>query len=1056
MHLKKILNCTILLLSVNLLHSQDRNPISIKSPETHSFEKAGNVPINLFAGSVDLKIPICDIQAKSLNIPVVLSYDSSGFVPHKKTDLAGTNWSLIVGGKISRNINGLPDEYEGNPTSLVPGSLYGLDIHGYLKGVRLKPFSKEQVYDLNSGVGTATVSTWELSSGINGYEGEPDLFSFSILGLRGKFMIGNDGVVKVKSNDPNLKVDISGLKTYGGNGYCLPLDSEIILTDGNGNKYFFGGDFSKYEVSYSRTTSGLSKDGFYGFPTINSFNISKIIMANSEVITFDYYKGTLDSSFCQMMTSSTNLLQNAKILSLDSYYQEGTRIDEFRNCPGGVSGCYTSSSSGPATGTSYTLLKRSMLEKITYNNINISINYKSQGYPIKHAEDSNLYFNEFVIDNIELKDGSILVKKHVFEYQDLGGVNKRPFLTGLQETTAGKKHSFEYSKTDNLPAYYTTGIDHWGFWNGKDTNTQYAPFDTYNSATGDYTLNNTSRDANYLYGSSALLSKIIYPTKGFTVFEYEPHLYSKRIERNSGSLFLPVLVDAQGICGGTRIQKQTDYSSQGVVSNIKEYKYNTDISNTVSSGILSNWPRYVYYFEFTAPGSIQKLFLKSSSNVQQNTLDSYNVGYSKVYEINSSNGYIEHSFYNYSDKPDISLPYTNNLRNWTNDNTTTITPLNLYKNFKNLYGLDYSSIRGLKSKEKFVSQDGIAKKTIDYLYNDFVDYNPNSSKDNNNYVSINHLSGIWVQGYKKYFNSFELKSKIVTEKFNGQDIITQSDFLYNSPNHLQLSSESNTGSNNVIQQTKYKYPNDYSFPPLSTIPAANEIHDMAALVSNNVVNVPVEISQSIIKGGVEYVTGGKLNYFENLNVEKVFELETNEPINANTFSLSTILPTGFIYDSRYKESLSFPKYDTKGNILEIKPTNGITESYIWGYNNQYPIAKVVNATYQEITNALGTAVLTQLNNGYKQVIVSPGPPQIIYNNIPLTDLEIRTMLLPLQTSLSNAQVTIFTYKPLVGMTSTTDQKGITTYYEYDSFNRLYLVKDNESKILSETNYNYKN
>ena len=50
-----------------------------------------------------------------------------------------------------------------------------------------------------------------------------------------------------------------------------------------------GGDFSKYEVSYSRTTSGLSKDGFYGFPTINSFNISKIIMANIKPKTIHFF-----------------------------------------------------------------------------------------------------------------------------------------------------------------------------------------------------------------------------------------------------------------------------------------------------------------------------------------------------------------------------------------------------------------------------------------------------------------------------------------------------------------------------------------------------------------------------------------------------------------------------------------------------------------------------------------------------------------------------------------------------------------------------------------------
>ena len=95
-------------------------------------------------------------------------------------------------------------------------------------------------------------------------------------------MIGNDGDVKVESNDPSLKVDISGLSTYGSfTSYCIPPDSQIILTDGSGNKYFFGGDFSTYEIAFNRRHAGFHKDGYSGFPMINSFNISKIVMANN-------------------------------------------------------------------------------------------------------------------------------------------------------------------------------------------------------------------------------------------------------------------------------------------------------------------------------------------------------------------------------------------------------------------------------------------------------------------------------------------------------------------------------------------------------------------------------------------------------------------------------------------------------------------------------------------------------------------------------------------------------------------------------------------------------
>ena len=59
-------------------------------------------------------------------------------------------------------------------------------------------------------------------------------------------------------------------------------------------------------------------------------------------------------------------------------------------------------------------------------------------------------------------------------------------------------------------------------------------------------------------------------------------------------------------------------------------------------------------------------------------------------------------------------------------------------------------------------------------------------------------------------------------------------------------------------------------------------------------------------------------------------------------------------------------------------------------------------------------------------------------------------------ALNNAQVTTFTYDPLIGVTSVTDPRGETIYYSYDNFNRLEFVKDAQGNILSKNEYNYKN
>ena len=44
-----------------------------------------------------------------------------------------------------------------------------------------------------------------------------------------------------------------------------------------------------------------------------------------------------------------------------------------------------------------------------------------------------------------------------------------------------------------------------------------------------------------------------------------------------------------------------------------------------------------------------------------------------------------------------------------------------------------------------------------------------------------------------------------------------------------------------------------------------------------------------------------------------------------------------------------------------------------------------------------------------------------------------------------------TYRPSVGITSKTDGRGITTYYEYDDMGRLNCIRDNDHNII-QTNH----
>lgn len=53
-----------------------------------------------------------------------------------------------------------------------------------------------------------------------------------------------------------------------------------------------------------------------------------------------------------------------------------------------------------------------------------------------------------------------------------------------------------------------------------------------------------------------------------------------------------------------------------------------------------------------------------------------------------------------------------------------------------------------------------------------------------------------------------------------------------------------------------------------------------------------------------------------------------------------------------------------------------------------------------------------------------------------------------------AQMTTYTYDPLIGLSSVTDANNMTTYYEYDALSRLKLVKDEKGNILNRYDYQY--
>ena len=185
----------------------------------------------------------------------------------------------------------------------------------------------------------------------------------------------------------------------------------------------------------------------------------------------------------------------------------------------------------------------------------------------------------------------------------------------------------------------------------------------------------------------------------------------------------------------------------------------------------------------------------------------------------------------------------------------------------------------------------------------------------------------------------------------------------------------------------------------------------------------------------------------NLTTTKLNEQNTVYKDFGNGLYLPEIIQSGkgeINTTNPLEDRIIYHSYDNKGNPLEVSKKDGTKIYYVWGYQQSQPIAKIEAYTATDLASAqslIKTAIAASNNDVNKD-----------------TENSLRTALSALRNAFSttNAQVTTFTYDPLIGVTSVTDPRGQTVYYQYDAFNRLESVKDSEGNMVSKNEYNYKN
>lgn len=304
------------------------------SPTAASLMKFGDIPVSYYTGSASVSIPIYTINSGDINVPVSLSYSSSGIRLSEEASWVGLGWALNAGGMISRTIMDKDDFGGSYFTTTVPeidatpighyDAINSLFPVGQWSTIQTNPY----LYDFwcNYKVQTSNGER-DFYNSLNGpwaYDFESDAFSYNFSGHSGKFIIKRNKQV-ILSTQENIKV------TFDDPG------NVFTIIDDKGYKYIF----SDLEWTQQSGSSTLY---------VSSWNLTKIISPRGFIVQFNYKQestwtttsgsisqtyrdGCSVSSGLTSIASQSNLYKNITLESIDflygkmHFYFDNTRTD---------------------------------------------------------------------------------------------------------------------------------------------------------------------------------------------------------------------------------------------------------------------------------------------------------------------------------------------------------------------------------------------------------------------------------------------------------------------------------------------------------------------------------------------------------------------------------------------------------------------------------------------------------------------------------------------------------------------------------------------------------
>ncbi|MGX5687428.1 hypothetical protein [Arcticibacter tournemirensis] len=1034
--MNKILSYLILICLIPAIHQQkiyaQSNPLSQSlgkiipaSPDASSIAMYQQYPVDYKSGVPNIEIPLFEIKTKMGTIPFKLSYHIGKMKPSELCGPAGQAWTLSPNLGISRSVRGAEDG---------PG-----------KG-----------YPANHSWGS-TETYYPIYVAQNTKDEQPDNFFYSLLGKSGEFMYNNQGSFSTieydpiqithDSNDSFEITDIDGTVYRFGSYF---IDPGTVVEFGTVRGESIRNCWKITEIiSYDKTdTIKFKYNTTKKTYTIPYYNIQWKIVEypwNSEMQT-QIYRTAYDTHANPRVNMGYEVLKpiwiyqgniedvnqfDAFLLTPPSWSDYKLQVTNIYS-PNAHQSAYLSTLdygqnyNDAASTYSQETVEEIQLSEILFRGGKVYLTYNGT-----RLQDATLYKNEGSGYSI-VKKASLHQTEQNAEYNPVfAGQNHRYSLDSLKIAGADlvgvETYRMEYIKrfsSTGFGVYGNVGSDMWGYYSENYMGTVprvLSKIDRYKWFTGIQTSESTSSGAPMTTGAflevgspqektspqslpPSMLKKIWYPTGGSASFIFENNEYISSNSTNQKHVF----------GAGYRIREIRYTASTGQDSITKSYRYGAGENG---SGDVK-YKLYDYNFIYqqwvntvkpNAAGNIlQKItYINSKPNLDLSFADGAPLLYEEVAE--------------YTGTPSNNIGKTVYKYNNNSSNTQFI-PLTPIHPDPRTYWKDSWPV----SEENYRYQNGIyqlaSKRNYEYsFYNketiragiayqkyyslgstDMIDYFTSAPVTPVEHLTFNiqtgnkRLTAVRDTLFEAGSNRFTAKSKIITYD----------------PSYLFETNTSEVNSRNENRTLQKWYPfNASSISDLSN----TQQQLMSSLIGSNRLNVLVQTSES----------------------------RDNQVLSKVRQDFSQFLLPGGIYpsavnasklDHNMEKKVEILRYDNRGNVLEQRKPGGASEVYIWGYNKLFPVAKIVGSSYDQAVQYVNAALL---------------------NNPATTDAVMRTELQKLRQNLTNAEVWTYTYDSYNGITSETDPAGKLTYYEYDSYGRLSLIKDQDKHVVKRFSYHYK-